>query len=219
MLSQLTNSAVSNPIDIPFSVPQGSVAGPVLFNCYSSTLAEAISPTITSPQQVNIIGYADDHSLYTNFRSGNTTEEQHAAYALQNTLSSVKTWMTENKLQMNDAKTEVIVFKSQFYNNKTGINSILVGDATVDVVDSVKLLGVKLDTNMSLKSHIAEKCGIASGNLNKIRRLHRFLDQESCKSVVLGLVISHIDYCNATLLGIPTSTLLALQSILNQAAQ
>lgn len=59
--------------------------------------------------------------------------------------------MIENKLQLNDNKTEVIVFYSQFYNNKTDTSSILVGDSNVDVVDFVKLLGIKLDTNLSLK--------------------------------------------------------------------
>ena len=72
---------------------------------------------------------------------------------------------------------------------------------------------------MSLKNHIAAKCLTASRNLNKLRRLRKYLTVESCTSVVMGLVISHLDYCNAVFIGLPSSTLLPLQSIQNQAAK
>ena len=72
---------------------------------------------------------------------------------------------------------------------------------------------------MSLKKHINSKIRAASYNLNKIRQIRKCLTVDSCKSVVLGLVISHIDYCNALLLGLPCSSLLPLQSIQNQAAK
>lgn len=104
------NSAVSKPIYLPFSVPQGSVTGPVLFNCCANTLAESIFHVSSCRQQVDVIGYADDHSFYMDFRYGNTAEEQHAVSVQQHTSFSVKTWVTENKLRMNDNKTEVILF-------------------------------------------------------------------------------------------------------------
>ena len=42
---------------INYSVPQGSLLGPVLFNAYCSTLVEVI------PTGISINGFADDHSL------------------------------------------------------------------------------------------------------------------------------------------------------------
>ena len=213
------NSGLSAAVDLPFSVPQGSVAGPVLFNCYSSTLAESITTISSDRSRINIVGYADDHSFYTHFKSGNTNDEHSAVSSMTDVLGEVKIWMAQNKLQMNDAKTEVIVFKSQYYNDKTAIDSILVGESQTDVSEHVKLLGVQLDSNMSLKSHITNRVRIASCNLNRIRRIRKFLNYESCKSVILGLVISHLDYCNALLLGLPSTSLLPLQSIQNQAAK
>ena len=214
------NKALSSPIDLPFSVPQGSVAGPIAFTCYASTLADVVLPTDQqNDHHINIAGYADDHSLYTEFRSGNSMQEQRAVTNMQHILLRLKEWMVANKLQMNDAKTEVIFFKSPFFNQKINTQSVCVGADHVDPTDCIKLLGVWLDTNMTLKKHIEEKCKTASRNLNMLRQIRKFLTVEACKSVVQGLVISHLDYCNAVFIGLPASTLLPLQSIQNQAAK
>ena len=54
----------SKEIDIPFSVPQGSCAGPVLYSAYASTLQEVINDQDESPRinkSIELHGFADDH--------------------------------------------------------------------------------------------------------------------------------------------------------------
>ena len=53
----------SNTKNINFSVPQGSILGPTLFNCYVSTLMEIIPET----EDNFVSGYADDHALINSF--------------------------------------------------------------------------------------------------------------------------------------------------------
>ena len=48
---------ISQERTINYSVPQGSLLGPVLFNCYCSTLHGEI------PKTLQLNGYADDHSM------------------------------------------------------------------------------------------------------------------------------------------------------------
>ena len=55
-------SALSEPIDVPYAVPQGNLLGPVLFICYIATLGDNIQGTSTS-----LLGYADDHAVYESF--------------------------------------------------------------------------------------------------------------------------------------------------------
>ena len=49
----------SNTKTINFSVPQGSILGPTLFNCYVNTLMEIIPEN----EDKFVSGYADDHAL------------------------------------------------------------------------------------------------------------------------------------------------------------
>ena len=58
----------SNTKNINFSVPQGSILGPTLFNCYVRTLMEIIPET-----EDNFVSRdADDHTLINSFYPENT---------------------------------------------------------------------------------------------------------------------------------------------------
>ena len=58
----LIGSALSEPIEVPYTVPQGSLLGPVLFICHIATLDDIIQGTSTS-----LLGYADGHAVYNRF--------------------------------------------------------------------------------------------------------------------------------------------------------
>ena len=62
------DSFSSNIKTINFSVPQGSILSPTLFNCYVSTLMEII----TENEDNFMSGYADDHALINTFHPENT---------------------------------------------------------------------------------------------------------------------------------------------------
>ena len=53
---------VENVYSLSFSAPQGSVAGPVVYNAYASTLEEVVSPPI------DLHGFADDHMIKDSFK-------------------------------------------------------------------------------------------------------------------------------------------------------
>ena len=96
-IGQLT----SQMIKIDFSVPPGSILGPILFNCYASTLMEIIPESKVS----FLSGYIDDHAMIHSFSPDNKNIKQN----IENHIRKIKTWMEENQLKINDAKTEFIV--------------------------------------------------------------------------------------------------------------
>ena len=101
-------------------VPQGSLAGPNLFSVYSSTLQEhipALVPPFIDPDcasvdsslivstpstqyhirtDVDLNGFADDHSLKNTFKANDRLAEKQSIYILELCLGEVKTWMGEN---------------------------------------------------------------------------------------------------------------------------
>ena len=90
--------------DLTFSVPQGSCAGPVLFLAYASTFLQVVD------SQLNIYGFADNHNLGCGFIPGTlgNKDELEKINILTNSLKSINTWMNRNRLQVNNAKTEVL---------------------------------------------------------------------------------------------------------------
>ena len=96
------DSFSSNTNTINFSIPQGSILGPTLFNCYVSTLMEIIPEN----EENFVSGYADDHALINTFHP----ENLEISPKLVSDISCIKDWINRNQLKMNDAKTEFIVF-------------------------------------------------------------------------------------------------------------
>ena len=140
-------------------VPQGSLAGPNLYSAYASTLQEVVLG------DVGLNGFADDHSLKRSFKVDDRKAEQTIISALQNCLMNVKTLMDENRLKMNDGKTEFIMIgaKKQLAKCKTtstDVNKTVVNDSEV-----VKCLGTWMDCNLTFKDHIVKKCRTATINL------------------------------------------------------
>ena len=56
-------------------------------------------------------------------------------------------------------------------------------------------------------------------NLQMIKFFHPSLTQEAAHMLIRGLVISHLDYCNAIFAGLPKVLLKILQKVQNIAAK
>jgi hypothetical protein len=204
----------SKPASLDYSVPQGSICGPVLYTVYASTLQEHILDYDTQ-----LLGYADDHSIYDDFNPNCTISEQSAIENLEKCLVSVNQWMHLNRLKMNNDKTEFLLLGSKYQLQKCTTDSIKVCDYSIQRSTSLKYLGMHLDSQLNLKIHIREKCRVAAMNLHSIRQIRNILTPEACHLLVQCLVVPHLDYANALFEGLPSTTLAPLQLIQNMAAK
>ena len=69
----------------------------------------------------------------------------------------VKIWMDENRLWMNDGKTEFIMFGAKIQLTKCKTTSIDVNKTVVSKNKVVKYLGTWMDCNLTFKDHIVKK--------------------------------------------------------------
>ena len=204
-------SAYSEPKSLTFSVPQGSCAGPILYLLYASTMKEVV------PDNIDLHGYADDHALKIHFSPSKS--EVSAISTLEDCAVKIKQWMDSNRLKMNASKTEFILFGSKQQIKKCLTTSMLVNDERIDKTSLVKYLGVFLDENVTLKDQIKSKCKTAMWNLQRIKSVRNILTKEACETLVIGLVISQLDYANSLYIGLPECDVKKLQRVQNIAAK
>ena len=71
-----------------------------------------------------------------------------------------------------------------------------------------------------MKQHIVNKCRtVKLLNIQRIKHLRPLLTEDITQVLVIGLVISHIDYCNLLFVGLPETGISKLQRIQNVGAK
>ena len=191
------NMSADKPVT--FSVPQGSVVRPILFNYYVGSLHNCIGH-----DGVTINRFADDNTLHNSYQASDISAEINSIRILEDSLCSVNDWMVQNKLQMNPYKTEFISFSSKTMIKRITRTNITVCNDMISCSLCIKLLGSYLDQSLTMSIHITKKCSLAMLNLSQIRSIKNCLDIDSLKTTVQALCISHLDYNNALLYGLPT---------------
>ena len=206
-------NAYSSTHNLTFSVPQGSASGANLFTAYCASLIKNIT------SEVNLQGFADDHFIHKCFHANSRQEEARTMQTLTSTMLDVKTWMDKMRLKLNTDKTEFILIGNEVQLKKCITSSLQVGSDEVKVSEVVRCLGAFIDKNLSFKHHINMKVRSAMFSLRRIRSIRKYLTRDATQTLVQGLVISHLDYCNSILVGLPKISICKLQRIQNAAAK
>ena len=143
------NGALSKKFGLECGVPQCSYLGPLLFTIYASKLFSNIKSHLPSAHS-----YADDTQLYLSFRPLESTCEAEALDAMDKCIVDVRSWMINDKLMLNDDKTELLVIGTSKQLSKVSVSSIRVGDVDVIPVYSAKNLGSWFDSHVA-NSHMS----------------------------------------------------------------
>ena len=127
--------------------------------------------------------------------------------------------MFSNKLKLNADKTQVTVFGTRQQLSKFHVSHIRAGCSNISIDKTAVDLGIKLDSELKMTSHVANITSSCYYQLRQLRSVRRSLTTDVCKLLVRSLIISRIDYCNSVLYGATSATLARLQSVLNASAK
>jgi hypothetical protein len=212
--SVVIDGVKSEPADLQYGVPQGSVLGPVTFTIYSSPIGE-----IARRHNLEIHLYADDTQLYVFFKIKDATSQQDVLRTLQSCVSELRAWMAVNKLQLNDDKTEFLAICAPWYRDAVVVNNLTVGPSQVAAVPAARNLGVLMDNALNMDAHVQRLCQTSVAQLMNIADIRRCLTQDAAEKLIHAFVTSRLDYCNALLFGVSAASLQKLQRVQNMAAR
>ena len=191
-------------------VPQGSVVGPVMFIYYTYPLGKIIQS-----HNLKYHIYADDTQIYIEFDPKIPGDSVIALHKLQECIKELRSWMTVNKLKLNEEKNTASNHNMNYLNNV----SLDVCGTQIKPSNFVRNLGVYFDRTMIMSNHVSSLTRSLNFNLRNNGRIRRYIDEDTCNHTVRSLVLSRLDYSNSLLYGITVRDMKKLQSIQNRTAR
>ena len=170
-----TPSGSSSPFALTCSVPEGSVVDPKEFIMYTEDIKETIDRFI-----INHHLYADDSQLLPHMKINALTEHRRRRETCVD--ESLRDWCSSRRLQLNPDKTELIWFGSRANLVKLrqlDVMSLNLFSIAVEPVDSVRDLGVILDSELSMRVHINKISSTCFFHLRRLRKLRLLIDTAS----------------------------------------
>ena len=163
--------------------PKDQSLAPYLFLIY-------INDIVNCSNVLHFVLFADDTNL---FHSGRDLASLYTV--INKELVKLNNWFHANKLSLNISKTNYILF-----GNKRKINNVNIGlsinGSTILETNTVRFLGVMLDSGLSWRAHIdfiATKIASGLGIMNKVRNM---LPMKAMQMLYFSLIYPYLQYCN-----------------------
>ena len=173
---------MSDKSPVVSGVPQGSALGPLLFLIHLGDIDEKVESSLLS-------SFADDTNI------SHSVIDEDDVHKLQVDLNTVYKWATENNMQFNGDKFELL---------RCGTNTTLKEQSALYTEEGtaltpqshVKCLGIHISEDGSFKQHISEAIKKAKGMASWVPRTFAFREPEVMLTLWKSLVQPRLDYCS-----------------------
>ena len=134
-------------------------------------------------------------------------------------LNEIDNWMSNNRLKLNQCKTQLLPVGTWHQLIKINFAEIHHEDEVIKFSSFASNLGFVFDRNLSMHEHIKCLSSSCSYQLRQLRLIRNSINKKTIESLVHAFIHSRIDYCNSLFYGASKKSVLMLQSIQNRAAK
>ena len=120
------NGTFSEPHNLQYGLPQGSMVGPLSFTIYTCPIW-----LIIKKYSLDYHIYADDIQLYVTFCPTDPNSTNAALSWLSSCITEIQNWMTKNYLKLNQEKTEFFIAASSHHMQNVTPVLLKVGNESV----------------------------------------------------------------------------------------
>ena len=186
----------SSTAPLSLGVPQGSCLGPLFFIIFINDLPMSIG-------NLECKMFADDTTLLERDENLNRLQSKFIK-SLENLID----WCFYNRLDINWQKTQFM-----FVTNKRikTPKSIFLGDQSIEVVDTFKLLGIAIDNKLNFLKHVAKLRRSINVKLFTIKRLF-YLSTSVKIQFFKTFIMPLFDYCSTLFIYFPKSSIQKLKN-------
>ena len=123
---------------------------------------------------------------------------------------SMHNWFAVNGLSLNPEKSEAIsIGTGRRLKLESTTDTIVLGEPSINLMKSVKSLGVTIDNTLSIDEHVANVCKAAHFHMRALRHIRKCIDDDTAKTIASSVIGARLDYtviqcCTAHQM--PTST-------------
>lgn len=195
---------LSNELEVPIGLPQGSTLGVILFNLYIDSITKV-------PKHGTLVLFADDTGVVVKHENLNTAIRQ-----MNEDLKRISDWLKKNKLLLNTKKSNyMIVSKNATFD--TALPVIKINDEVIKRVKNVTYLGIKIDDKLTLKEQTLNCTKSAASKTNLLYRISKNLTFDTKKIIFNAIILPSFQYCSTIYLTSTKEEIRQMQVIQNRA--
>lgn len=176
-----TKSKTSNTLR---GIVQGGCISSIAFALYINNLYESLKHS-------EIVLFADDSQTCKEIDICNVASDMNN---LQQDCTAIVNWFTENDLELNASKTELIIHSSKKNKPLAMRQKISISECEISCSEQVKSLGLIKDQLLTWKPHIDVTTKKANKSLWKLRCLKPVLNFSQMKLAIETLILTQVYY-------------------------